>query len=186
MVKQYEANHSSHNLVRLGREMLHMGTEYVELLGGFVLLFAALLCLINMISSAINKLTDAHISMILSTSFSARKATFTSTRLQIGTLTALGLTILVVSDVLSTLSKDPSEYDWNELGKIGSIAAFRTALAFFLGIEKHEVAAEEKEEQELDSDREYEHRKQIENSPLTEGRVKKNQRISRSTNSKHE
>lgn len=47
--------------------------------------------------------------------------------------------MLVVSDVLETLTLDSGEYSWDSLGKIVLIAAVRTALAFFLGRELSEI-----------------------------------------------
>ena len=49
-------------------------------------------------------------------------ATFGRVRLQLGEITALGLEVLVVADILETLTKlETEEYTWVALGKIGEI-----------------------------------------------------------------
>jgi len=131
----------------------HAGVQYVELLGILTLLTAAVLCCLNMAMSILNKQNGWNMNMILGTGEGKRKATMIATRLQLGTLTAMGLNILVVSDVLETLTKSSDDYEWAALGKIGAIAAFRTALAYFLGLEVHEVMEEEKQEAEHDHER---------------------------------
>jgi uncharacterized membrane protein len=67
-------------------------------------------------------------------------ANFNRVRLQLGEVTALGLEILVVSDIMETLTKlDTNEYSFRSLGKIGSVALFRTILAYALGREVKEI-----------------------------------------------
>ena len=135
-------------IIRWGDIMCHAGVQYVEFLGILTLLSAAVLCCLNMTMSILNKQNGWNICMILGTGEGKRKATMIAARLQLGTLTAMGLNILVVSDVLETLTKSSDDYEWAALGKIGAIAAFRTALAYFLGLEVHEVMEEEKQEAE--------------------------------------
>jgi hypothetical protein len=58
----------------------------------------------------------------------------------VGEITALGLEILVVADIMETLTKlTVEEYSWDTLGKISAIACFRTVLAFMLGREVKEI-----------------------------------------------
>ena len=76
-------------------------------------------------------------------------------RKQLGETTALGLEVLVVSDVLETLLKPAEDYTFEQLGKLAAIATFRTVLAYFLSKEVKEISEElaeefkqEKEEEE--------------------------------------
>ena len=67
-----------------------------------------------------------------------------------GEITALGLEILVVSDVLETLTKNVDEYSFETLAKIGAVAMFRTILAYMLGRETREIEEQlEKDENEI-------------------------------------
>ena len=62
-----------------------------------------------------------------------------------------------------TLSQETHDYSFELLGKIGSIAAIRTALAFFLAREmaelEHVAAAEAKKEQEEEEEEEGQKKK---------------------------
>lgn len=72
-----------------------------------------------------------------------KKATFNRVRLQLGEITALGLEILVVSDIMETLTKlDTNDFTFRALGKIGAVAFFRTILAYTLGYEVKEIQRE--------------------------------------------
>ena len=67
-------------------------------------------------------------------------------RKQLGEITALGLEVLVVSDVLETMLKPSEDYTYEQLGKLAAIAALRTVLAYCLAKEVQEIGEELKEE----------------------------------------
>ena len=75
-------------------------------------------------------------------------AKFNEVRQQLGEITALGLEILVVADVMETLLMDVEDFTFQNLGKIGAIALFRTVLAYALSREVKEI--EEKQHKEHD------------------------------------
>ena len=70
------------------------------------------------------------------------EATFGRVRQQLGEITALGLEILVVADILESLTKDVSDFSWNSLGKMAVMAVFRTSLAMALAKEVSEIKEE--------------------------------------------
>lgn len=71
-------------------------------------------------------------------------------RLQLAQLLALGLQILLCSDILETLVRSTSEYTYDALFKLALIATIRTALSFFLGLETQEIADRAKLDQAID------------------------------------
>lgn len=73
---------------------------------------------------------------------SERRTTFNAARLSLAGYLALGLEFQLAADILIT-AVDPS---WEELGKLGSIAAIRTLLNFFLAREMKEERVEVQEE----------------------------------------
>lgn len=82
-------------------------------------------------------------------------------RNQLGQLTALGLELLVVSDVLETLLKSTEEFTFEAIGKIGLIAVVRTFLAYFLSLEVKEIeeAIEHDSEKEEKTDKKMREKK---------------------------
>jgi uncharacterized membrane protein len=66
-------------------------------------------------------------------------ASFTPIRLMFSRYLSLALEFQLASDILST-ALDPT---WQELGKLGAIAAIRTALNYFLSREIHEYRERE-------------------------------------------
>ena len=77
-------------------------------------------------------------------------------RKQLGETTALGLEVLVVSDVLETLLKPAEDYTYEQLGKLAAIAAFRTILAYCLAKEVQEISEELKEDYREEKEEEEE------------------------------
>lgn len=71
------------------------------------------------------------------------KASFSRVRLQLGEITALGLEILVVADVMETLNElETKNFSLETLAKIGAVALLRTLLAYALGSEVKEIQKE--------------------------------------------
>lgn len=83
-------------------------------------------------------------------------ASLDKVRKQLGETTALGLEVLVVSDVLETLLKPAEDYTYEQLGKLAAIAAFRTVLAYCLAKEVQEISEELKEDYKEEKEEEEE------------------------------
>ena len=83
------------------------------------------------------------------------EATFGRVRQQLGEITALGLEILVVADILESLTKDVSDFSWNSLGKMAAMAVFRTSLAMALAKEVSEIKEENLQMEERKSKKTY-------------------------------
>ena len=83
------------------------------------------------------------------------EATFGRVRQQLGEITALGLEILVVADILESLTKDVSDFSWNSLGKMAVMAVFRTSLAMALAKEVSEIKEENQQMEERKNSRIY-------------------------------
>ena len=138
------SSHIHHKILTLARGCVALLNGYLSIIGAFILIIAALHGTIK----------------VLFTLLTHKKKgipSFHHVRIEMGNLIALGLELLVATDVLETLTKvlqrfifnifqvsllnalQPSqethEYSFELLGKIGAVAAFRTALAFFLARE---------------------------------------------------
>ena len=83
------------------------------------------------------------------------EATFGRVRQQLGEITALGLEILVVADILESLTKDVSDFSWNSLGKMAAMAVFRTSLAMALAKEVSEIKEENLQMEQRKSKKTY-------------------------------
>jgi uncharacterized membrane protein len=108
--------------------------------------------------TAYNIIFDGNLQMVGRFTFSKRMSlsglkgntcTLGRVRLQIGDYTALGLEVLVIADVLETLTKGTTSYTFEELGKLFAVATFRTLLAYFLGKEVDEARYRLDEELEM-------------------------------------
>lgn len=102
----------------------HLSCKLVSVIGTLILVIAVLVGLINILLTFINTITNLELSMILSTlsyghkpSKSKKVATFGRVRQQMGEITALGLEVLVISDILETLTKPVNQFSWDDLGK---------------------------------------------------------------------
>ena len=100
----------------------HLAWKLVSLIGTLILIIAVLLGLINILLTSINTVTSLELPMISTLSYgskpstSKKVATFGRVRQQLGEMTALGLEVLVISDVLETLTKPVNQFSWDELG----------------------------------------------------------------------
>lgn len=132
---------------------LHSSTRLITAGGGVVLTIAFVLAVVNMLVVCFNSMTGRELPLLLDMTYtdanrsSKNEATFGRVRLQLGELTALGLEILVVADVMESLCLTAESYNWNTLGKMASIAVFRTALAYALSREVSEIDEKIHEEQ---------------------------------------
>lgn len=134
-------------LIAAFRNAIHVSTDYIAAIGAIVLVFGVSLSLINLFLTLLNTFLGCELRMLLGIGGKDRgKATFGRVRLQLGEVTALALEILVVSDVLETLTKGTDDFSWETLGKIGAVAILRTMLAYFLGKEVRELGEEVSEE----------------------------------------
>lgn len=93
----------------------------IEAIGALVVLSGALLA----------------IGLFVGSTLRLRTASYEEVRLSLGRHLALGLEFQLGADILST-AVSPT---WNDLGKLGAIAAIRTALNFFL---QRELAEEDR------------------------------------------
>ena len=101
-------------------EVVEICCEYITFLGSFVLICSVLIATVNIVLACINVTFGTTMSMVLSEKRGV--ASIANIRLQMGEVAALRLGILVVSDVLETLTKLETEtYSWNALGKIGEL-----------------------------------------------------------------
>jgi uncharacterized membrane protein len=108
-----------------------------------ILIFGFVVSAINFVLTLANNLIGKNFSLILGSKRHRQgKATMMGVRLQLGEVTALGLEILVISDILETLDFPIHEYSFSLLGKIGAVALFRTILAIVLGMEISEIKHE--------------------------------------------
>jgi len=127
-------------------------TDCINRTGGTILVFGVALAILNGFLGAINTLFGLRLPLIFDTVEKSRgrgtRATLNKARLQLGEITAFGLEILVVSDILETLDSPIHDYTYSLLGKIAAIASFRTFLAFVLSKEieeiRHVIMAQEK------------------------------------------
>jgi uncharacterized membrane protein len=149
----YMAQHTKDGIATF----LHSSTRLITAGGGVVLTVGFALAVINMLVVCFNSITGKELPLLLDMSYSSAKATskkeatFGRVRLQLGELTALGLEILVVADVMESLCLTPEAFNWSTLGKMASIAVFRTALAVALGREVSEIGEKIEEEESRSS-----------------------------------
>ena len=125
----------------------------ISLFGGGILVLAAVLATINLVSSVLNSgFKQICIDMFVPLDFDigAGPATLTRVRLQLAQLIALGLGVLLISDILETLVKTSDAYDIENLYKLATIAAIRTGLSYFLGLETDEIYEASKADARLD------------------------------------
>ena len=134
-------------------KVTHASTRAINFGGAMFLTAAFAIAVINSLVVVFNSLSGKEIPMLLEMSYSdsnqrKKEATFGRVRKQLGELTALGLEILVVADVMESLTQTAESFSWNSLGKMAAIAVFRTGLAIALGQEVKEIE-EKLEEEEL-------------------------------------
>lgn len=103
------------------RDAVDFVVPVVEAIGALVVVSGALLAIGLFVGSALR----------------LRSASYEEVRLTLGRHLALGLEFQLGADILST-AVSPT---WNDLGKLGAIAALRTALNFFL---QRELAEEDR------------------------------------------
>mmetsp|Transcript_11732 Transcript_11732/g.17540 ORF Transcript_11732/g.17540 Transcript_11732/m.17540 type:complete len:195 (-) Transcript_11732:1289-1873(-) len=130
-----------------------MTVKSITLLGSGILVFGAILTFVNLILTLLNAFFQKEIfsQMIpFDRRVGAGTATITKTRLQLNQLLALGLEILVISDLVETLVRSTTDYSYDSLGKLALIASIRTLLSFFLGLETKEIIDRAKEDERLD------------------------------------
>lgn len=129
----------------LMNHLTHLSCKLVTCAGTLILVKAVVLALINILSTFLNAIFGMELSMFSAVTYGSNRhsrkavATFGRVRQQLGEITALGLEVLVVADILETLTKSAHEYSWDALGKIIVIACFRSLLAIMLGREIKEI-----------------------------------------------
>mmetsp|Transcript_16351 Transcript_16351/g.53234 ORF Transcript_16351/g.53234 Transcript_16351/m.53234 type:complete len:207 (+) Transcript_16351:38-658(+) len=125
----------------------------ISLFGGSILVLAAVLATVNLVSTVVNSaVEEACVAMFLPLDFDigAGPATLTRVRLQLAQLVALGLGVLLISDILETLVETTSALGFDSLYKLAIIAAIRTGLSYFLGLETEEIYERSKADARLD------------------------------------
>ena len=129
-----------HGVFEIVHHMTHFGVKAVSALGTLILLAGVLIAAFNIAVSRINAGFGTKVALI-KTGFHFKHsiASFYFIRKQLGEITALGLEVLVVADVLETLTKEAGSYSWDDLGKLIVISLVRTLLAFMLGRELNEI-----------------------------------------------
>ena len=138
------------------KSFVHDSEELIGLLGALIMIVGVVIAIFNSARAIYNDVSGSKLPMILGfTGKKSHTATFSRVRLQLGIITALGLEVLVVSDVLETVVKSADEFTFEALGKIGVIAVFRTGLAFMLGREVKEIKEEVEEEEEGGEDKHH-------------------------------
>ena len=102
----------------------HLSCKLVSLIGTLILIIAVLLGLINILFTFINTVTNLELHMVSTLSYGSKPskskkiATFGRVRQQLGEITALGLEVLVISDVLESLTKPVNQFSWDDLGTL--------------------------------------------------------------------
>lgn len=139
-------------------ELTEVSLQGISLFGTVILILGAIFGFVNCIYTFYNIAFEGNAQMMGRFTFSRRlsvsglkgnTATLGRVRLQIGDYTALGLEVLVIADVLETLTKGTTTYTFEELGKLFAVATFRTLLAYFLGKEVDEARYRLDEELEI-------------------------------------
>lgn len=127
--------------------------QAIAVLGGGILIFAAVLTLINMTLVYLNAFYQKGVYqqfMPFDRAIGSGTATITRVRLQLAQLLALGLQVLLCSDIIETLVKSTSDYTFDSLYKLALIAVIRTGLSYFLGLETEEILDRAKVDMRLD------------------------------------
>ena len=120
-----------HDLSSALKGIVHVSEELISILGSLIMIIGVLIAVINSVRAIYNDVTGSKLPMILGfTGKRSHAATFSRVRLQLGIITALGLEVLVVADVLETVVKSADEFTFEALGKIGVIAIFRTGIPY--------------------------------------------------------
>lgn len=132
--------HEFHHL----KPVVKLMNEITFFAGAIVLFWGVILAAVNGGIVVINSVFEKEIPIVMGLSnFSTRNtkkvATMGQVRDQLGEITAFGLEILVVGDILETLAESTTDQSWNALGKLAVVAAFRTALAYCLSKEVDEI-----------------------------------------------
>jgi uncharacterized membrane protein len=150
-------HHHTDQILQL-QAVVAVANEYLKCVGALILIIAVILGFVNVMLSIFNDTFSKSIKSVFPTHGRRQPASIKRTRVELGSLVALGLEILVVTDVLETLTSDISAYSFEKLAKIGIIALFRTFLAFCLGKEIKEIKEEmEDSRRKLRLRHEYEH-----------------------------
>lgn len=138
--------------------------EGVALLGGATIVVAVVLTAINLVLTIINALNEKPIFdqfMPFDFDIGAGPATITRVRLQLAQMLALGLEILLIGDVLETLTQSTQDYTFESLYKLALVGAIRTILSYFLGLETESILDRAKVDGRIDGrDLSYQLRKQ--------------------------
>jgi uncharacterized membrane protein len=109
-------NDHTKELFQIIDHLTHLSCKLVSTIGTLILIIAVLLALINIKLMFINSIFGFELKMITSLSYggtpsnSRKIATFGRVRQQLGEVTALGLEILIVSDILETLTKPVNQF----------------------------------------------------------------------------
>lgn len=134
-------------------ELAELTVEGLTVLGGGVLAGVALLAFVNFALTLANSLTQKptfRMVVPFDRNVGSGPATVTRVRLQLAQLLALGLELLIISDLVETLVKSSSEYTFDNLYKLAVIASVRTVLSFCLGLETKEIVERAERDQRLD------------------------------------
>ena len=155
---QMKEHHSLHEIIHnYIHDITSTCTLIVACIGSLVLLGGIIISTLNIIIVIYNSIFYKRIPFLVGLSYNSvvrqQVATFGRVRKQLGEITALGLEILVVADIMESLCKSVEDFSWNTLGKMAAIAIFRAALAFALGREIHEIN-EKIHEEKVEQDKE--------------------------------
>ncbi|KAJ8609021.1 hypothetical protein CTAYLR_010680 [Chrysophaeum taylorii] len=127
--------------------------EGVALLGGFTIASAVVLAAINLVLTLMNALAQKCLYdqfMPFDFDIGAGPATITRVRLQLAQLLALGLEILLIGDILETLTQSTEDYTFDSLYNLALVGAIRTFLSYFLGLETEEILERAKVDGRID------------------------------------
>jgi uncharacterized membrane protein len=129
-----------HRILKLSFKSVELCTAYLSMFGALFLIVSTVLGIFSVIFSFVNKRVSGL--KIKSAFCTGKVATLSRTRIEMGNMFAVGLELLVAMDVLETLTAETHHFSFETLGKLGAVAAFRTALAFFLAREVNELKHE--------------------------------------------
>jgi len=129
-----------HRILKLSFKTVGLCTAYLSTFGALFLIVSTVLGIFSVVFSFINKSVPGL--KLKSAYCSGKIATLSRTRIEMGNMFAVGLELLVATDVLETLTAETHHFSFETLGKLGAVAAFRTALAFFLAREVNELKHE--------------------------------------------
>ena len=124
-------------------QLAEVVVEAVALLGGLTIVIAVALTAINFVFTIINAFNEKGLIdqfMPFDFDIGAGPATITRIRLQLAQMLALGLEILLIGDVLETLTQSTQDYSFESLYKLALVGAIRTFLSYFLGLETEEFS----------------------------------------------